>query len=844
MTTDHSADVFGECAARFARTGVVRPMRVERYEPGQTLVYEAHTLQPSPRRVPLTLQVERFVGGGYAGQVYRVVVRDAADVRLPNLQQGCTLALKLLVPPSGAARLFRDTLYAVGFQGAFQLQCNPAAARAGALWQKLIRAGAAERFGDTGAVNDIHATVVDSTLGCCGELSDWVEGRTWRLEVDDRLDFLALWRRGRALGPDTVGSPEYRAKREFMAAFVELLHEMGAHEFARQYEWWTCKSQPNCLKRAGTDAQPGKGLVAVDFRAGLTLLPFLPMSPGDVLLILQGITRGSLVQFDRGDTRTLKRFVESHPTAFAGMEQTLVELEEAEGVYRNSVADITHNGLRLLYSPRLWRTMHHSAIDGWRIRGLLDENGERRLRGRALSTAVFSLLGLLPLLGRVLRKAWCHDTWRSHYWRALRSPRYLLATLAARRAETALRWYRAGRVDEYGARAVADSPLRFAAHLPCGILPPALHRILTDPRELRQRLYSITVRPVRLYFDGALREQWLRDMVAEGKRKHIVTDEDAETILSSLGESFIQKYLKSLAVHVCTLPVTQVVSVAIAAWYLLTHPEVPRTQAWTVAAGIIALFQVVPVSPGSFVRGLYVLYLVIRERNVRDYGIALSLGFFKYVGYLSFPIQMTYRYPALARFMAGHWATDAVHVVPVFGEHGALLERWAFDVFYNWPLTIRRRVRERVARRSHQQQRRYHAPLLAAGTTLVLSGANWGLYALSGVAPGLEHTGILLASLTFVTGALATLMAGGTPLASRIAQAASTGLAAGVLSSALSLALFVFRFGAVATSYAAATDACWRGFIGAVLAVIGAVVAELLLPDPAVGALARTAPKR
>ena len=60
----------------------------------------------------------------------------------------------------------------------------------------------------------------------------------------------------------------------------------------------------------------------------------------------------------------------------------------------------------------------------------------------------------------------------------------------------------------------------------------------------------------------------------------------------------------------------------------------------------------------------------------------MFLGFFKYIGYLAFPIQMTYRYPALARFMAGHWATEAVHVVPVFGERGALLEHKIFNLFY------------------------------------------------------------------------------------------------------------------------------------------------------------------
>ena len=155
-------------------------------------------------------------------------------------------------------------------------------------------------------------------------------------------------------------------------------------------------------------------------------------------------------------------------------------------------------------------------------------------------------------------------------------------------------------------------------------------------------------------------------MVVEGQEKHLLNDDDAALILSQLKEPYIQKYLKSLAVHVCTLPVTQVVSLMVAAIYIIMHPDMPRGQAYAIGFGIIALFQVVPISPGSLVRGFYVLYLVIRERNFKDYNIAVFLSFFKYIGYLAFPIQMTYRYPTLARFMAGHWATEAVHVVPVF----------------------------------------------------------------------------------------------------------------------------------------------------------------------------------
>ena len=73
----------------------------------------------------------------------------------------------------------------LGFQGPFSLQCNPDAARAGALWQKFVRRAAKIRLGDERAVVDVLATFVDGRLGSCGEISEWIDGRNWQFEVDD-----------------------------------------------------------------------------------------------------------------------------------------------------------------------------------------------------------------------------------------------------------------------------------------------------------------------------------------------------------------------------------------------------------------------------------------------------------------------------------------------------------------------------------------------------------------------------------------------------------------------------------------------------------------------------------
>jgi hypothetical protein len=442
--------------------------------------------------------------------------------------------VKILIPPSNFSLLFRNLLYWIGFQGPFQLQVNPSAARAGALWQKFIRRAAKKQFGTESAVVDIHATFVDKTLGSCGELSEWVEGRTWRLEVDDHLDELKRWIKGKETGPQKLGSPEYRAKMAFMRQFVELLHQMGAHEFARQYEWSTWKSQPNCLKRSGMADSSANGLTAVDFRAGLALLPFLPMSPGDFKLIITGLLRGSLVQFDRGNIKSLRAYIEAHKENFAGMEGVLEELEEAEKIYRSSVADITHNHVRLLYSPTLWSTMLKSAITGWRVRGLIDRRCRDQLQKNTFLTLLFGLLGLIPLAGRFFRRIWGQPYWRKHYWMILTSVHYLRRAARAKFIEKLISWHRADRLDDRRALFLSRQIWRCSYHWPLSLLPVGIHKLLTDRQFARERLDYYLLRPVRLYFNNELREQWLRDMVAEGREKHLLNEEDAGVILSQI----------------------------------------------------------------------------------------------------------------------------------------------------------------------------------------------------------------------------------------------------------------------------------------------------------------------
>ena len=822
MAKEYSLQVIRKLREEFGQCALHRPMRTARYEPGAGLAYDVTGVgQTGTARVHLV--VEDFAGGGFAGQVYRVKILsiEAGDGPIEGLEVGRVYAMKILVPPSWFSRLFRNMLYWVGFQGPFQLQVNPAAARAGAIWQKLIRRGAKIRFGDESKVVDIYATFVDARLGSCGELCEWVDGRTWQLEVDDHLDSLKRWWRGKAVDQQQLGSPEYRAKRQFMREFVKLLNDMGAYEFARQYEWWTCKSQPNCLKRTDTEGDPSGGLVAVDFRAGLALLPFLPMSPGDFKLILKGLFRGSLVQFDRGSIARLQRFIEQNSEEFADSKKLLDELKDVESVYRNSVPDITHNHVKLFYSKKLWSTMLDSAVTGWKVRNFIDEEHEQKFRNSTASTLLFYIIGAIPFFGKLIRRIWARPDWRSHYKAMLTSPGYLLRAVRGRMAEKVIAWHRAGRLDDQRAPKVAGSLVRFLCHLPLSILPAGLHRFLSDRVFFKDKIHYIFVRPIKLYFSAKLREQWMRDMVAEGGKKHILTEEDAKTILSQLNEHYIQRYLISLVVHLLTLPVTQIVSIIVAWIYY------QKTGSKIGAGGILVLFQIIPISPGSMCRGLWAVGIAIYDRDFKNYNIAVFLSFFKYIGYLAFPIQMTYHYPALARFMAAHWSTEAVHIVPVFGERGALLEHWVFRLFYNWPLTIRRKMRKRAEIRASIKPRYWHVGLWAVVAAFGLASVDYNYLNNVGNTPRLADIWYLAVLVPLACGGGITIGCGGAKLWKRFLAATICGIALGLLYPVVS-ALLVQKMpvGDIA-------KACVRSiFVFAIVSTIGAVITELRLPEP------------
>ena len=848
MADTSSPETIRALAQAFADQQVLRPIQAGRYEPGDVLVYEVRGVIPAGR-ARARLEVERYVGGGYAGQVYQVklVALEMIEGKVSGLEQGQSYALKILVPASGLGRRIRNLFYGIGFQAPFSLQSLASAGRSQALWQKFIRRAAKGEFGAEAAVVDIHATLLDPKLGSYGEISEWVEGRMWRLEVDDDLDARRRFRPG---DPEPgIGSPEYRTKCDFMARLVRLLHEIGAEELARQYEWWSLKSQPNAMKRIASDPDPRTGLVAVDFRAGMTLLPFLPQCPADFRLIVRGIRRGRLVQFDKGDIGRLEAYIERHRPEFADLRPALEELRQEDKAYRDSLIDLTHHHVRLA-GARLRRSIMAGFRESWRVRHLTDEGAAAQLAKSGVLSFLFLLLGLaplatpallllawpgetwwkyplwaLPLLAPFFRRLWGRADLRCHYRRILTSPSYMLRSIRAHIAESLVGWVRSGRVSESRAILIAGRPWRYFVHLPSSVLPAGVHRFLTDRAVFKASLFRMFVRPFRLYFKAEEREKWLRDMVSAGERNGLLTADEAARIIGQLREPFIEKYLKSLAVHLATLFLSETVFLTVAIVYVLGHPELGWSQATLQAGLIVAAFNLLPVSPGSLVRGFYVVGLCIKERNLRDYALALPVSFLKIIGYLAFPLQMAYRYPDLARFMASHWATEAVHSVPVFGEKGAWLEHFVFDAFYNFPLTLRRRIKRRAEARRALKPRYVQAPAFTLAGTALLAGLDFAWFQAKGVQPPLKNVWWVALWVPALVAALVSRGAGGMALGRRILIGTASGALGGLLY-ALANAFLPALYGGASDADGLAAACIGHISLFTVVAALGAVVAE------------------
>ena len=99
---DKSVEIYRLLEKDFQSMALHRPMKIERYEAGTELIY-AVTSVDTASNASVRLVIEKFIGGGFAGQVYRVRVLEinSENGLDGKVQVGGVYAIKILIPPSG-----------------------------------------------------------------------------------------------------------------------------------------------------------------------------------------------------------------------------------------------------------------------------------------------------------------------------------------------------------------------------------------------------------------------------------------------------------------------------------------------------------------------------------------------------------------------------------------------------------------------------------------------------------------------------------------------------------------------------------------------------------------------
>ena len=79
MADEYSIELCNKLQQQFHDLNLHRPMRIGRYNPGTELTYEVQeVLSSAPAKVKLI--IESFIGGGFAGQVYKVKVQAVENL--------------------------------------------------------------------------------------------------------------------------------------------------------------------------------------------------------------------------------------------------------------------------------------------------------------------------------------------------------------------------------------------------------------------------------------------------------------------------------------------------------------------------------------------------------------------------------------------------------------------------------------------------------------------------------------------------------------------------------------------------------------------------------------------
>jgi hypothetical protein len=661
----------------------VRPL-FHGYHPGQYLETPVFGLDGSRLGVEC-LRVDFSPGSGFAGQVLRAEPLRGVVWGRAGPGPHPPVALKILRPRSSLKTAFRDGLFHLSFQTSYAARLEEPALRAGLIWQEILRQAVRVELREWLSVTQPLGYYWDASAGSYVEIHQWVEARAAAYQVDD--DLLQHERSPQA-GENQF---EMRRKRRVMEQLVDLCHRIGAHGLARQYEWYTFVSQSNVLTLSHSPAEAPK-FVVVDCRPGLSIPFFLPLSPAHASIIAKGLRRGVLVHFDQCDLSQLDAWLAIHPDLAIELRSLADRLRIDNARYRDGLPDLWQRRLNFWKDASQWKKVCLARSQAWQRRGSLSPRAAKRLK---LSRLLFWLaLGLdnFPLLGPVLLRWLGNFAYRRHVSALLRNTFYRKQAIDAQRQVDLEDWLAVGRIPEGRAnRLTGSSPRYLAEKFVLSWLPAWLHRLLVDPQARRGFIVNKLALPFDLCFRKQKRREWLCEVIAKQRDRGLVSRAKADELCAQANEPRLQGFVRDLGFCLELEIFSKLTYLALAVYGLSSGDF------WLLG---LALFG--PIPPSGIARGLYSLARLgwelpgILRRGDRRGLTALCLGIavapWRFIGNLFAPLEMLFYYRRLSLLLADHFVSQMVRGVPVFGGEGRLLEYWAFQMTFNLPLSVYRRL--------------------------------------------------------------------------------------------------------------------------------------------------------
>lgn len=633
-------------------------------------------------------QVSYSPGSGFGGQVYQALPMAGVIGDTCKGDAFHPVALKVLVPQATGKRVFRDLLFRLSYQTGFAPRLREEALRCGLIWQELIRTAAGLEFGTDSLVTRPYGYFWDTRLASYVEIHQWVDGRAVRYEVDDGL--LLRWLGRTTAIPDT----EVSRKRACMVALVQLCQKMGAVGLARQYEWYTLVSQANMLTR--TSRYEGQGeFTGVDWRPGLAVPFFLPLSPVHARLIWHGFSRGVYVHYDEVDFKRLESYVQAHEDIFKPLVSLIRQLKIDDAHYRAGLPDLWSASDSLLRRREAKQFVKPAAVGDWRRLDRISQDEEARILASKWRFYTYFLLDNLPLVGGKLMCWLGNADYRRHVLDFWRVSAYRWETLAAQRSCDLLDWETRRRISQAHAKTLDGSMGAYLVEkITLSWLPRGMQRFFTDSNTRRQLVQALVVGPVRLLIDEGFRRSWLDEILAQQMQKGIVTPQQVDRLRAQAGERRMQSFLRDAGLTIGLELFAKLLYILLGVYGFRTRNFLPL--------GVAILS---PIAPSGIVRAIYVLVqwilelpAILRSRDYRLFRtrlLGMAAAPWRFVGNLFAPLEMFAYYSEMSLVLGDYLASKMAAMVPVLGGRGKILEYWMLNLTYNLPLSLKRFLEER-----------------------------------------------------------------------------------------------------------------------------------------------------